>query len=220
MDAETLTPMADLGPRWGVTANTVSRRIAFLGIKPTRQGNFRYLTAEQLNLAEELNAHILSGKPQESFPRPDQPEGGLVARRAPQVAQVTGLVAGDQVAAFATALAQQLNPPVDPLRLARALAVAADLGVPRSNQELAAVTGFSAGTVSGWKDGHSPRPGFSLRRQKAGAAVWWTVERATSSQARALPSTSHGTSRQVGFGSIVEASYRVIEGPRLPGFIC
>ena len=216
MDAETLTPMADLGPRWGVTANTVSRRIAFLGIKPTRQGNFRYLTAEQLNLAEELNAHILSGKPQESFPRPDQPEGGLVARRAPQVA---GLVAGDQVAALAAAL-ERLNPPVDPLRLARALAEAADLGVPLSNQELAAVTGFSAGTVSGWKDGHSPRPGFNLRRQKAGAAVWWTVERATSSQARALPSTSHGTSRQVGFGSIVEASYRVIEGPRLPGFIC
>ena len=216
MDAETLTPMADLGPRWGVTANTVSRRIAFLGIKPTRQGNFRYLTAEQLDLAEELNAHILSGKPQESFPRPDQPEGGLVARRAPQVA---GLVAGDQVAALAAAL-ERLNPPVDPLRLARALAEAADLGVPLSNQELAAVTGFSAGTVSGWKDGHSPRPGFNLRRQKAGAAVWWTVERATSSQARALPSTSHGTSRQVGFGSIVEASYRVIEGPRLPGFIC
>ena len=216
MDAETLTPMADLGPRWGVTANTVSRRIAFLGIKPTRQGNFRYLTAEQLNLAEELNAHILSGKPQESFPRPDQPEGGLVARRAPQVA---GLVAGDQVAALAAAL-ERLNPPVDPLRLARALAEAADLGVPLSNQELAAVTGFSAGTVSGWKDGHSPRPGFNLRREKAGAAVWWTVERAPSSQARALPSTSHGTSRQVGFGSIVEASYRVIEGPRLPGFIC
>ena len=216
MDAETLTPMADLGPRWGVTANTVSRRIAFLGIKPTRQGNFRFLTAEQLNLAEELNAHILSGKPQESFPRPDQPEGGLVARRAPQVA---GLVAGDQVAALAAAL-ERLNPPVDPLRLARALAEAADLGVPLSNQELAAVTGFSAGTVSGWKDGHSPRPGFNLRREKAGAAVWWTVERAPSSQARALPSTSHGTSRQVGFGSIVEASYRVIEGPRLPGFIC
>jgi hypothetical protein len=220
MDAETLTPMADLGPRWGVTANTVSRRLAFLGIKPTRQGNFRFLTADQLNLAEELNAHILSGKPQESFPRPDQPEGGLVARRAPQVEQVAGLVAGDQVAALAAAL-ERLNPPaVDPLRLARALAEAADLGVPLSNQELAGVTGFSAGTVSGWKDGHCPRPGFSLRREKAGAAVWWTVERVTSSQPRALPSTSHGTSRQVGFGSIVDASYRVIEGPSLPGFIC
>ncbi len=220
MTTETLTPMADLGPRWGVTANTVSRRLAFLGIKPTREGNYRFLTAEQLNLAEELNAHILSGKPQESFPRPDQPEGGLVARRAPQVAQVTGLVAGDQVAAFAAALAQQLNPPVDPLRLARALAEAADLGVPLSNQELAAVTGFSAGTVSGWKEGHSPRPGFSLHREKAGASVWWTVKRATGGQAKALPSTSPGTSRQVGFGAIVEASYRVIEGPRLPGFIC
>jgi hypothetical protein len=215
MTTETLTPMAELGPRWGVTANTVSRRLAFLGIKPIRQGNFRFLTAEQLNLTEELNAHILSGKPQESFPRPDQPEGGLVARRAPQVA---GLVADDQVAALAAAL-ERLNPPVDPLRLARALAEASDLGVPLSNKELGEVTGFSAGTVSGWKEGHSPRPGFSLHREKAGASVWWTVKRATGGQAKALPSTSPGTSRQVGFGAIVEASYRVIEGPRLPGFI-
>ena len=92
MTTETLTPMAELSRRWGVTANTVSRRLAFLGIKPIRQGNLRFITAEQLNLANELNAHMLGNNPQESFPRPDQPEGGLVARRAPQVAQVTGLV--------------------------------------------------------------------------------------------------------------------------------
>jgi hypothetical protein len=214
MDTETLTPMAELGPRWGVTANTVSRRLAFLGIKPTRQGNYRFLTAEQLNLAEELNAHILSGKPQESFPRPDQPEGGLVARRAPQVEQVAGLVAGDPVAALAAAL-ERLNPPaVDPLRCARALAEAAQLGVALSASELAGVLGLSPGTVSSWPDGHSPRPGFVLRRQKAGAAVWWTVDRPGQTQIvpADLRSGATGQGRSVGFAQVLDVKAITLPG--------
>ena len=65
MSTEALTPMAELAGRWGVTANTVSRRLAFLGIKPIRQGNYRFLDPEQLEQAEALHQHILSGKPQE-----------------------------------------------------------------------------------------------------------------------------------------------------------
>ena len=55
---DTLTPMAELASRWGITANTVSRRLAFLGIKPERQGNLRYITAEQLALGDDLQSHI------------------------------------------------------------------------------------------------------------------------------------------------------------------
>jgi hypothetical protein len=62
-----LIPMADLAARWGITANTVSRRLSLLGIKPIRQGNFRFVTAEQLVLGDELQQHILSGKPMELF---------------------------------------------------------------------------------------------------------------------------------------------------------
>ena len=62
-----LAAMADLADRWGVTPNTVSRRLSFLGIKPIRQGNYRFLDAEQLALAEQFQQHILSGKPMEAF---------------------------------------------------------------------------------------------------------------------------------------------------------
>ena len=62
-----LMPMADLANRWGITANTVSRRLRFLGIKPIRQGNYRFITAEQLALGDELQQHVLSGKPMELF---------------------------------------------------------------------------------------------------------------------------------------------------------
>jgi len=205
---DTLTPMAELATRWGITANTVSRRLAFLGIKPERQGNLRYITAEQLAQGDALQDHIVSGKPMELFPRADQPDGGLVARRV----SGSGLVAGqvDQMAAMAAAMAAAMpTAPVDPLRRAKALAEAAELGVALSSPELAEVLGMSPATVSSWPDGHSPRPGFTLRREKAGAAVWWMVERqgAPISNVRAIGG------RTVGFGSCL-----TVEAVALPYF--
>ena len=205
---DTLTPMAELATRWGITANTVSRRLAFLGIKPERQGNLRYITAEQLAQGDALQDHIVSGKPMELFPRSDQSEGGLVARRV----SGNGLVAGqvDQMAVLAAAVAAAMpTAPVDPLRRAKALAEAAELGVALSSPELAEVVGMSPATVSSWPDGHSPRPGFTLRREKAGAAVWWMVERqgAPISNVRAIGG------RTVGFGSCL-----TVEAVALPYF--
>lgn len=91
----------------------------------------------------------------------------------------SGIIPAEQIAAALAAIVshQQQAQPVDPLRCARALADAAALGVALSSVELAGVVGMSPATVSSWADGHSPRPGFTLRRHKAGAAVWWLVER-------------------------------------------
>ena len=112
--------MAELAGRWGVTANTVSRRLAFLGIKPIRQGNYRFLDPEQLEQAEQLHQHILSGKPQESVPLPDQGEGRLVARRVPAAGQVAPQVATEQLAALVAAMGQLMpSPAADPLQRAR-----------------------------------------------------------------------------------------------------
>jgi len=209
---DTLTPMAELATRWGITANTVSRRLAFLGIKAERQGNLRYITAEQLAQGDALQDHIVSGKPMELFPRADQPDGGLVARRV----SGNGLVAGqvDQMAALAAAVAAAMpTAPVDPLRRAKALAEAAELGVALSSPELAEVLGMSPATVSSWPTGHQPRPGFKLLRckQKPGGAVWWMVERdgdtSPISNVRAIGG------RTVGFGSCL-----TVEAVALPYF--
>lgn len=62
-----LHSMAGLADRWGITANTVSRRIAFLGIKPVRWGNFRYIKTGELALGDALQCHIVSGKPMKLF---------------------------------------------------------------------------------------------------------------------------------------------------------
>ena len=203
---DTLTPMAELASRWGITANTVSRRLAFLGIKPERQGNLRYITAEQLALGDDLQSHIVSGKPMELFPRADQPEGGLVTRRVSGNGLVTGQV--EQMAAMAAAMAAAMpQPPVDPLRRAKALAEAAELGVALSSMELAEVLGMSPATVSSWPDGHQPRPGFKLLKCKPrpGGAVWWVVQRdGATASIRAIAGAASG--RSVGFGACLTVS--------------
>ena len=213
---DTLTPMAELASKWGVTANTVSRRLAFLGIKPERQGNLRYITADQLALGDELQGHIISGKPMELFRIVNKPEGSLVARRVKDGGLVTGQV--EQVAAMAAAMAALMPAaPVDPLRRAKALAEAAELKVALSSPELAEVLGMSPATISSWLDGHSPRPGFTLRREKVGNAVWWTVERQndTASNVHAFASSRPNSlgGRSVGFSSCL-----TVEAVALPYF--
>ena len=54
MTTEAMVPMAGLAAEWAVNANTVSRRLKHLGIKPERQGNLRFITAEQKALGDQL----------------------------------------------------------------------------------------------------------------------------------------------------------------------
>ena len=119
---------------------------------------------------------------------------------------------GSQLALLAAAVAAAMpTAPVDPLRRAKALAEAAELGVALSSLELAELVGMSPATVSSWPDGHSPRPGFTLRREKAGAAVWWMVDR----QGAPISSVRAIGGRTVGFGS-----YLTVEAVALPFFTC
>ena len=198
---EALTPMAELASRWAITPNTVSRRLSFLGIKPIRQGNFRYLTSEQLEIAQALHDHVISGKPMEDFPRPDSGDTRQVARQVKDGGQVVRQVAGlEQLAALIAQRSMETPTPTDPLKVARALVEAADLGVALNTRELAEALGFSPETIGSWKDGHSPRPGFTLHRQKVGNTVWWTVIREGSlAPMKVLPSAEKRP--QVGFGA-------------------
>jgi len=187
---EALIPMADLASEWGISPNTVSRRLAFLGIKPTRQGNYRFLTLEQKELGDQLQDHILSGKPMEAFPRPDGEASALVARRvAPQVAGQVEL---------AQALAAALQPAPDPLRRAKGLAEAADHGLVLTTDELVALGVKGA---EGFTDGDEAY-GYRFGKHRQRGRVLWTVERTISSSAivggKAIQSSGE---RAVGFAA-------------------
>jgi hypothetical protein len=196
---DTLTPMAELATRWGITANTVSRRLAFLGIKAERQGNLRYITAEQLAQGDALQDHIVSGKPMELFPRADQPDGGLVTRRVSGSGLVTGQV--EQMAAMAAAMAAAMpTASADPLRRAKALAEAADNALVLTTDELVAI---GVKGVDGFADGDLAF-GYAFSKHQQRNRTLWTVERVigkkpvTDITAQAL--TAGKADKQVGFG--------------------
>lgn len=208
---EKLFPMAELAGKWGVTPNTVSRRIAFLGIKPKRVGNFRFLDEQQLDLAEQLQDHILSGKPMEWFERPGQPaqsEGGQVVRQAPKV---SGLVAGEQAAALVAALQQAVAPKADPMARARALAEAADNGLVLTTDEMRALGVQGIEKLDG-----ELAYGYQFTKHLQRGRSLWTVERAIAADrangapVRALTGDTSRTTRPVGFAAAIEASYRVV----------
>ena len=168
--AEPLVPMANLAGRWGVTSNTVSRRLSFLGIKPIRQGNFRFITTEQLEVADALQQHILSGRPMEAFPRPEQQEeGGQVVRQVRDKSQVVRLA--PEMAGFLAAI--EASRPFDPLSRAKGLAEAADNRLVLTNEDLSSLLSQN---VSRWRNGHQSY-GYEFLRHQQGRQVLWTVKR-------------------------------------------
>lgn len=86
----------------------------------------------------------------------------------------SGLSGMEALTQLAAALAPAAAAP-DPLTVPRRLAEAADLGAWLTTPELAAVVGMAPGTVRGWGDGHSPRPGFVVERRRDGSRTWWRV---------------------------------------------
>jgi hypothetical protein len=194
----------------GLSRSTAYELLKLLGIEPearrvpTSRKPVSHLSAEQIQQLQPWANELASGAtlPQirERLGRNDN-----VPDTSPKRSEI---VPADQLVAALAAIAgqQQQAQPVDPLRCARALAEAAELGVPLSSQELAGVVGMSPATVSSWPDGHQPRPGFVLRREKAGNAVWWMVERSGRNQTvpADLRAINSGASRTVGFAQVLD----------------
>lgn len=209
---DTLFPMAELAARWGVTSNTVSRRLSYLGIKPIRQGNFRFITAEELELAEQLQQHVLSGKPMEAFPRPEG-EAVAMTRQRPKDSSHDE----SQLVAIAAAMAAQLAPAPDPMRRAKALAEAADHALVLTSDELVAL---GVKGVEGFADGDLAF-GYCFHKHNQRNRVLWTVERAIAAKpvADAPASLSPAKAdKRVGFDVAALMPAFTVEAVSLPFF--
>ena len=185
--------MADLASEWGVSSNTVSRRLSFLGIKPIRQGNYRFLTPEQKQIGDELQDHIISGKPMEAFPRSSGAASQIARKVAPQVTrQVSGQV--ELVAALASAL----QPQADPLSRAKGLAEAADHALVLTTDELVAL---GVKGVDGFADGDEAY-GYAFSKHRQRNRTLWTVERTIGTSNLAGPKAVQSSGpRSVGFAA-------------------
>ena len=203
--------IADLERRWGISRNALKARAKALGIELQRKGpTLTTWPGDRVADGDRLDAHCKEGGSLASFPGAVSVTPQASSDSSQLAVTPQGVTDGSQLAVLAAAVAAAMpTAPIDPLRRAKALAEAAELGVALSSLELADVLGMSPATVSSWPDGHSPRPGFTLRREKAGAAVWWMVERqgAPISNVRAIGG------RTVGFGSCL-----TVEAVALPYF--
>jgi len=210
--------IAELERRWGISRNALKARAKALGIDLQRKGpTLTTWPGDRVSDGDRLDEHCRAKGSLASFPGAVSvtPQAGSDSS---QLAVTPAVSDGSQLAVLAAAVVAAMPAaPVDPLRRAKAIAEAAELKVALSSPELAEVLGMSPATVSSWADGHSPRPGFTLRREKAGAAVWWTVERQsdTVSNVHAFASSRPNSlgGRSVGFNS-----YLTVEAVALPYF--
>jgi hypothetical protein len=208
--------IAELERRWGISRNALKARAKALGVELQRKGpTLTVWPGDRVADGDRLDAHCKAGGSMASFPGAVAvtPHGGSELAVTPELAVTSH--DGSQLALLAAAVAAAMPAaPVDPLRRAKALAEAAELGVALSSMELAEVLGMSPATVSSWADGHQPRPGFKLLRckQKPGGAVWWVVQRdGATASIRAIAGAASG--RSVGFGACL-----TVEAVSLPCF--
>ena len=84
------------------------------------------------------------------------------------------------VLALATAIKTAIadSSETNPLVPAELLKKAAELDVPLTNNEMAAVLGFTSRRMRTRHDGMEPRPGYRIRRTVHNAKPFWTVEAA------------------------------------------
>ena len=208
--------IAELERKWGISRNALKARAKALGVELQRKGpTLTVWPGDRVADGDRLDAHCKAGGSLASFPGAVAvtSHGGSDLAVTPEPAVTSQDVS--QLAVLAAALAAAMpSAPADPLRRAKALAEAAELGVALSSLELAEVLGMSPATVSSWADGHQPRPGFKLLRckQKPGGAVWWVVQRdGATASIRAIAGAASG--RSVGFGACL-----TVEAVSLPCF--
>ena len=90
--------------------------------------------------------------------------------------------------------------PGEPLKLAKQLKEAAELGLPLTNDEMAAVLGRAE--MKPHLDGSSPRPGFTIHRQEHHGKPYWTVQCGTVSHSPGLRATNVGFQTQATAASL------------------
>jgi len=167
-------PVAQLPSKYGIVKSVLYDRINRLGIKPQKIGNKSYLSGKQLELLDQLDAHINAGGSMAEFadrhtnqsgsqsdePKSELESGGqsggqLTATEltGSQVGLIPQLIEG-LVARLVPAIVRQLPSSLliapDPVAYLRALSEAYRNGWLLSTSELAALLKLSRATVRGY----------------------------------------------------------------------
>jgi len=185
--------VAQLPDKYGIVKSVIYDRINRLGIKPTKIGNKSYVSGEQLELLDKLDAHMKAGGSMADFADQYASHGGgreenfdsgiesdsqlivagLTASQFGQLSQVIEGLVTRLIPAFVRQLPGLANDPVAHLR---ALEEAYKNGWLLSTRELATLLILSSSTVCRYGSKFEDA-GFVFTRagQRKGGEVAWSV---------------------------------------------
>jgi hypothetical protein len=188
-------PIAQLPDKYGIVKSVLYDRINRLGIKPTKIGNKSYISGEQLDLLDQLHAHMSAGGSMAEFAEHCASQsggqsgviesGGESASQSGSQLTVTELTASQTgligqlieglVTKLVPAIVRQLPvAPTDPVAHLRGLEEAYQNGWLLSTSELAALLKLSKSTVRGYGTKFEDA-GFVFTRagmRKRGETAW------------------------------------------------
>ena len=165
----------ELEQDWGISRNALKQRAKRLGVElQPISSTLTVWPAAYIDLGHQLHAHLQSGQTMASFPGIAPSEASLPS--VPFAISASNEIALTALAAAITDAVTETKA-VDPLVPAVLLKKAAELDVPLTNSEMAAVLGFTS-RMRTRHDGMEPRPGYRIRRTVHNAKPFWNVEAA------------------------------------------
>ncbi|MBD6619749.1 MarR family transcriptional regulator [Komarekiella sp. 'clone 1'] len=190
-------PVAQLPDKYGIVKSVLYDRINRLGIKPTKIGNKSYVSGEQLELLDQLDAHMKAGGSMANFADQYASQSGSQyehfdsgiesASQSDGQLTVTGLTASQlgQLPQLIEGLVTRLIPAIvrqlpglasDPVAHLRALEEAYKNGWLLSTRELATLLKLSPATVRGYGTQFDDA-GFVFTRAgvRKGGEVAWSI---------------------------------------------
>ncbi|MCW5319575.1 MarR family transcriptional regulator [Nostoc sp. KVJ3] len=186
-------PVAQLPDKYGIVKSVLYDRINRLGIKPTKIGNKSYVSGEQLELLDQLDAHMKAGGSMADFADQYASHGGGQSENfdsgieSDSQLTVAGLTASQfgQLSQVIEGLVTRLIPAIvrqlpglanDPVAHLRALEEAYKNGWLLSTRELATLLKLSSSTVCRYGSKFEDA-GFVFTRagQRKGGEVAWSV---------------------------------------------
>lgn len=161
-------PLRELEQRWKLSRNGLKARARMLGVELQRVSSTLTLwPGEYLDLGEQLDAHVKSGKPSGTFPGLAPSSRRAITKPAPATQE-------SLVDAFkALLLPGSSLQASDPLKRAKGLAEAADHALVLTTDELEAL---GVRGVMGFADGDLAY-GYCFHKHQQRNRTLWTVER-------------------------------------------
>jgi hypothetical protein len=170
-------PVSQLQSRYSIGKQAVYNRLDALDIKPSKEGNRSYLTADQVRLLDDLHEHIKAGGTMADFPGISLPQlemGSPLDRvESPLDAVETSITAAANFADLVKAIASVVQP-TDPLRYMEVLERAAEKGWLLTTAEVRELIGVKPTAAKG-EDSYQRGCWLFTKAGKIGSQTAWRV---------------------------------------------